>query len=149
MCEMRICPKRKIRYCHDMKYILPLKPMSVNQAWRGGARYKTEEYKQFGQDVGILLGKVEKVGGFVDVKFVFYLTRTTYGLSDVDNLLKCILDAMVYNGCIDDDRKIVKITAEKRVAEDYRIEVEIKKSDVQFEDHPNQKYKNIKKHRLP
>ena len=36
--------------------VIPLKPLSVNEAWQG-KRYKTKKYKQYCKDIAMLLPK--------------------------------------------------------------------------------------------
>lgn len=64
------------------------------------------------------------MSGKVAIKFDFYIT--SFGRSDVDNLLKPLIDIMVKKGVIDDDKKIVQILATKHNAFKPRIDIEIR-----------------------
>lgn len=99
------------------------KPFSVNKAWRGGARYRTNGYKDFEKEVLYQLPKVQ-IEGEVEIDFVFYVKN--YSRSDTSNLIKCLEDILVHGGMIEDDRKVVALTAKKIKSNKERIEVEIK-----------------------
>jgi Holliday junction resolvase RusA-like endonuclease len=105
-----------------MKIIIPIKALSVNKAFQG-RRFKTKEHKQYCQDVAVLLPKNERVHGFVDVHYKFFLVN--WQRTDGGNLEKCLTDILVTAGIIDDDRYIMKYTIEKFAALEDRIEVEI------------------------
>lgn len=102
--------------------IIPLKALSVNAAWQG-RRFKTKNYQQFERDMFMLMPKRKQTKGFVELHFKFYLTN--YGMTDVSNLIKCTEDIIVKAGWIEDDRKVVKLTAEKIRAEENGIEIHI------------------------
>lgn len=106
-----------------MKFLLPFKALSVNKAWRGGARYRTKDYIQFEKDLGHVLPK-EKVEGDVEVHYKFHLKN--YSRTDTSNLIKCLEDIIVKTGLIEDDRKVIYLTARKVKSEVDFIEVEIK-----------------------
>lgn len=96
---------------------LELKPLSVNEAWQG-RRYKTIAYKMFEEDALKLLRHKDKIEGEVEVYYTFGLKN--YGITDVDNLIKPLQDILVKAGYIEDDRKVVKVTAmKKRADEDF------------------------------
>lgn len=89
-----------------MKLEIPVKPLSVNDAYTG-RRFKTPEYKQFEID----LCKVVPVGkydqnykGDVYIFYVFYLSE--YGNSDAANMEKIITDFLVKRDHLNDDRYI-------------------------------------------
>ncbi len=70
---------------------IPIKPLSVNEAWQG-KRYKTNEYKKYEKAVLILLPKSVKIGKSklgIDIEYGF-----SNPLSDVDNPTKLLLDIM-------------------------------------------------------
>ena len=100
---------------------IEVKPMSVNQVWQG-RRFKTQAYKQYEQDCGWFI-KCPMIKGEVKVHYKFYIKH--FSISDVDNFIKPIQDILVKNGAIEDDRKIIKITAEKIKSENEYIEVEL------------------------
>lgn len=103
--------------------MIPLKPLSVNKAWRGGRRFRTKDYIQYEKDLLVLLPK-KHYAGEVEVHYKFHIKN--YGLTDVSNLIKCLEDIIVKAGCIEDDRKVVKISAEKIKSSEHYIEIEIK-----------------------
>lgn len=73
-----------------MNIILDIKPLSVNEAWKG-VRYKTDKYLSYQK---IMLYKL-KAGKFPDPPFFI---RYTFGLSnmaaDIDNPVKPITDIL-------------------------------------------------------
>jgi Holliday junction resolvase RusA-like endonuclease len=94
-----------------MNIRLNLRALSVNEAFQG-RRFKTKKHKQFEKDVSILLPKnIQTKKGYVNIHYRFYLQN--WKKTDVDNLLKPLTDVLVRNGVIEDDRKIIKIIAEK------------------------------------
>lgn len=98
-----------------------VKPLSVNAVWQG-RRFKTKAYKQYEQDCGWFL-KAPMIKGEVEVYYKFYIKN--YAMSDVDNFIKPLQDILVKNGLIEDDRKIVKVTAEKIKSVEEYTEIEI------------------------
>jgi len=111
------------------KYVIEIKPISVNQCWQG-RRFKTKKYKDWREEFCWLLisKKIKKIKGDVDVKVIYYIKH--YKTSDVDNFNKATLDALVESRVIEDDRFVQKICAIKKQVknkEDERIEFEIKK----------------------
>lgn len=103
--------------------IIPIKPLSVNQVWQG-RRFKTKAYKQFEQDCGWFI-KMPMIKGEVEIDYKFYIKH--FSTSDIDNFIKPFQDILVKNGAIEDDSKIIRITAEKIKSNEERIEVEINK----------------------
>jgi Holliday junction resolvase RusA-like endonuclease len=103
------------------KIVINEKPLSVNAAWQG-RRFKTVTYKNYEQTIYHLLPKV-KIKGEVEIHYTFYLKN--YSRTDIDNCVKCLQDVIVKKGIIEDDRKIVLFSAEKRKSKTDRIEVEI------------------------
>lgn len=104
---------------------IKLKPLSVNAAWQG-RRFKTPEYTMFRKEFALLNGTCKtKAVGPITLDITFTLTKKSFGLTDVDNLLKPTIDAIVECGCIADDRNIIELTARKRLGEDYEITFEI------------------------
>lgn len=98
---------------------LPLKPLSVNKAYRG-RRFASEELKQYKQDVGYLLNRFKPITGEIELDYKFYLEN--YSRTDVGNLEKPLTDILVETGLIPDDRHVKKITLEKFKGED-KIEI--------------------------
>jgi len=108
-----------------------IKPMSTNKAWQG-RRFKSEAYKDYVDDLSMLLlplkkHKVTSEKKDLIVTYNYYLSN--YALTDVGNLEKQLTDILVQSGFIPDDRYIKKLIQEKhRSKEDY-IEVDIKLYD--------------------
>ena len=112
---------------------LDIKPLSVNQVWRG-RRFKTPEYKQYEKDVSLLLcsqrllyknsSLKEDNKYYFEVSYIFYLRN--FHCFDIDNCIKPLQDILVKNGIIPDDRRIVKFTAQKIPSKIDRIEIGIK-----------------------
>jgi len=107
-----------------MNFEIDIKALSVNIAWQG-RRFKTKNYLNFETEILLLLPKHVKIKGEVEIHYTFYLKN--YALSDVDNLIKPLQDCLVKGGLIEDDRKIVFLSAEKRKSKRNYIEVEINK----------------------
>ena len=106
----------------DMKFTLPIKPLSINAAFQG-RRFKTKAHNQYCRDVALLLPKNQKICGYVDVKLTFCLKN--WKMTDADNLVKCLIDVIVSAGLIDDDRFIMRYAIEKKAAKEDSIEVDI------------------------
>ncbi len=106
-----------------MRIEIPVRALSVNEAW-AGRRFKSAKYKQFEKDIAkVLRHSKNTIKGEVEVHLTFYIKN--YAMSDVDNLIKETLDQITKYGYIEDDRKIVFLSAEKRKSAEERIEVEI------------------------
>ena len=110
---------------------LAIKPMSTNKAWRG-RRFKSEDYKDYIDDISILLLPLKKFkvnSGKEDLVVTYNYYLSNYALTDVGNLEKQLTDILVKEGFIPDDRYIKKLIQEKhRSKEDY-IEVDIQLYD--------------------
>lgn len=104
-----------------IKIQLPVCPLSINQAFQG-RRFMTRKCKLFCRDVLLLLPKL-KVGGYVTIKYIFYLRY--WKLSDIDNLVKVLQDCLVKKKIIDDDRYIMRMEVLKVPAKTDSIEIEI------------------------
>lgn len=105
---------------------IELKPLSVNQVWCG-KRFKTPIYKQYERDLSLLLSvtKCPFLIGYVELDVKFYIK--SFAISDVDNFLKPMIDIIVKNGLIQDDKFIKKITAEKFKSDYDYMEINLKK----------------------
>ena len=88
---------------------IPLKALSVNAAWQG-RRFKTKTYKDFETDCFKLIRGTPTKGN-VEIHYRFYLKN--HKATDIDNLIKPIQDILVKCGLIEDDRRIMRIVAEK------------------------------------
>jgi len=106
-----------------MQIKVNVKALSVNQVWCG-KRFKTAKYKQYEQDCGWFI-KMPMIKGEVKIDYKFYIKH--FSTSDIDNFIKPFQDILVKNGAIEDDSKILKITAEKIKSNEEYIEVEITK----------------------
>jgi len=120
-------------------YIAPV-PASRPRVTRWGAYYG-KKYTAFKNDMKELVVDMVKVDGLLSVSLVFWVPMAASwskkkkaandlqwctNNADIDNYIKAILDAM--NGyAYDDDRQVVRITAEKRWAVAGKIEVCIDK----------------------
>ena len=92
--------------------ISDFKPLSVNKAWQG-RRFKSKDYNNYEKEAMIILGRAKKtIDEFVEIEYVFHLKNCNR--TDIDNLIKPLQDIIVKCGYISDDRKIRKITAEKK-----------------------------------
>jgi len=79
--------------------VIPLKPLSVNEAWQG-KRYKTKAYKQYCKDVAMLLPKgIAIPKGKFGIRFHFYFSSPR---SDWDNPIKTTQDAICHTYGLDD-----------------------------------------------
>lgn len=87
--------------------LFDIKPLSVNQAWKG-KRFKTIDYKQYENDLTwlIMAAKIKPIKGPVKVKIIFHFKNN---LSDIDNCLKPLFDVFVKNKIIEDDRFIYQL----------------------------------------
>lgn len=94
-----------------MKTRLPIKPLSVNQAWQG-KRFKTPAYVKFQRDMLLLLPNVT-LESISEVRLHFGFSSK---LSDLDNAVKQSLDCIVKKYGID-DRYINKIVLTKEIVQ--------------------------------
>jgi Holliday junction resolvase RusA-like endonuclease len=88
-----------------MTYDLPL-PISVNELYYNkaeGGRAKTRRYKAWVHDAAMILlcQRARPVAGPVRVEILV----SDKCRADLDNTAKCVLDALVARGVIEDDRK--------------------------------------------
>lgn len=90
-----------------MKTVL-IKPLTVNQAWKG-RRFKTQKYKDFEEELCLLLPQLDIPDGELQVKYVFGVSSK---LSDWDNPIKPFQDVLQKKYGFD-DRRIVKAIVEK------------------------------------
>ena len=104
---------------------IPLKPLSVNDCWRGGRRFNTKEYIQYNRDCSWFLNsKIFYFKGEIEIIYKFYINN--YSRTDVGNLEKPLTDILVKNKVIADDRYVKRITLEKFKSKEEYIEIEIK-----------------------
>lgn len=111
-----------------MKITLDLKPLSLNNCFRG-RRFDTPQKKQYDRTLQLLLPKTVVPGEHYRVTFRFYLKRCFAG--DLDNLCKVLLDNIVDRGIIKNDRNVTEIHLYKFPAPKDRIEITVE--DVELE----------------
>jgi len=69
---------------------LPIKPMSVNEAWQG-KRFKTKRYKEYERSVCLILPKIKVPEGELQLELVFGFSSK---LADFDNPVKPFTDCL-------------------------------------------------------
>lgn len=87
-----------------------IKPLSVNQAFRG-RKYKTNEYKKYEIDVAMMIKKQKVPDGELFIKYKFGLSNRG---QDIDNCIKQFQDILSKKLGFNDNR-IYKIEAEKEI----------------------------------
>ena len=87
---------------------IDIKPLSVNEAWRG-RRFKRPEYKQYERDLGLLLPPMKIPKGKLVVHYVFGLSHKG---SDYDNCIKQFQD-IISKAYGFNDNRIYLATIEK------------------------------------
>ena len=88
---------------------IPIKPLSVNDAWQG-RRYKTKKYIKYEKDCNLMLPNYVKIPeGLLQIYLEFGLS--SFG-GDVDNPVKPITDILSKKYDFNDNR-IIKQTALK------------------------------------
>lgn len=103
--------------------LIDTKPLSVNQAWRSGPRYRSKEYLQYEKDVLKLLPKMGKVKGEFEIDITFYTKN--YKRCDADNIVKPLLDILKKAGMIEDDSKCVRLQVFKEKSDKNYLELDI------------------------
>ena len=105
---------------------LNIKPLSVNQAWKG-RRFKTSKYKSFELDMMVLLPKLD-----LQLKGDLYI-KISYGFSsklcDIDNPCKLVLDCLVKKYGFD-DRQVFKLHQEKEIVPKGKEYIKIKINEI-------------------
>lgn len=102
---------------------ISLKPISVNEAYRG-RRFVTPKLKTYKEALYFLLPRLEVPTGKISVKYIFGCSSKG---SDGDNLIKCFQDCIAKKYAFNDNR-IYKWEVEKvdvKKGEEY-IDFEIK-----------------------
>lgn len=101
-----------------------IKPLSVNDAWKG-RRYRTDKYKKFNCDVQLLLPPIkEYFQGKLKLSVCFGFSSRG---SDIDNPLKPFLDALQIRYGINDNQ-IYELNVIKKIVKkgndyiEYKIE---------------------------
>lgn len=86
--------------------------MSVNNAWRGGRRFRTKKYLQYERDLHIILPKTtEKYKGKLILEIEAGLSNTR---QDLDGILKCFIDILAKKYGFNDNQ-IYEIWATKTI----------------------------------
>lgn len=95
-----------------IEFVIPIPP-SVNHLFRttDGKRYKTSEYGDYVNLVMQQLVFVQKVPHLSGEVALFAEIRRFSSMSDLDNRLKGLIDAVVASRVIDDDKHIIEIGA--------------------------------------
>jgi len=70
--------------------ILDIKPLSVNQSWKG-RRFKTDLYRKYERDVCMILPRIKVPEGFLSLRLEFGFSNAA---SDIDNPVKPFIDCM-------------------------------------------------------
>lgn len=102
---------------------VPLKPISVNQAFRAIPRgnfctsIKSKEYRQFESNMLKLLPKKPMVKGEIAVTIEYYL-KNRYSVIDLDNLTKPVVDCLATAGYFENDKYITSLNLTKYKADE-------------------------------
>lgn len=70
---------------------LNIKPLSVNQAWRGGKRYRTNEYNNYKKTLELILPKLKIPEGKLEVYYKFGVSNPR---QDWDSAIKQFQDCL-------------------------------------------------------
>lgn len=87
-----------------------IKPMTINRAWKG-RRFKTDEYRSWRTEMFYTLPKIEVPDPPFKVSFEFGFSTKN---SDIDNPVKCCLDAIQDKYRIN-DRDVYRLEVEKKM----------------------------------
>jgi Holliday junction resolvase RusA-like endonuclease len=100
-------------------------PISINQMTKG-KKYHTDEYAGFLYTASLELKKQrqETLLGKLEISIILHLVRAS--TSDIDNRIKCILDACTYARVWNDDSQIYKMSVEKKKSKENMVEIVIK-----------------------
>lgn len=95
-----------------MNYTLQIKPLSVNEAFKG-KKYKTDKYDRFIHNMMLLLPYRITIPNRSNIKLAIQFGFSSKA-SDIDNCLKSFIDCLVKKyGC--DDRHIYEIHVFKEI----------------------------------
>jgi Holliday junction resolvase RusA-like endonuclease len=87
---------------------LNIKPLSVNEAWKG-RRFRTDKYNNYIRGVLLILPPLNVPNGELALDITFGLSS---GSADIDNPLKCFIDCLQKKYGFD-DKMIFKLVVEK------------------------------------
>lgn len=112
-----------------MEVVVKIKPLSVNQAWRG-RRWKTRDYSDYEKDLLLLLPKMNVPNGRLSIKLVFGLSSRS---GDLDNPVKPFVDVLQKKYGFD-DKVIYEMHVQKEIVSkgDEYIQFDIKCVRAQF-----------------
>jgi Holliday junction resolvase RusA-like endonuclease len=102
-------------------YKVKIKPLSVNEAFRG-RRFKTPKYQDYEQELMYILPKIKVGNTKLHLKLIFGLSNK---LADIDNPVKNFVDCLQKRYQFN-DKQIYKLEVEK---------IDVKKSEeyIEFE----------------
>ena len=103
---------------------IKIKPLSVNQAWRG-RRFKAEIYKEYEEELFLLLPKIKIPQGNLKLKIVFGLSNKA---SDVDNPVKPFVDILQKKYGFN-DKNIYRLDLEKIIVKKGKEYIEFEISE--------------------
>ena len=107
---------------NKMEHYLPVKGISINECFQG-RRFKTKKYNAFIEEMLYTMPKQKMIKGMVRIGIAFSLKSILR--SDLDNLLKPVIDCVVKKGWIEDDRFIQSIEAHKILGDKEEIRIKI------------------------
>ena len=103
---------------------IDIKPLSVNKCFQG-RRFRTKDYLSYEKELSLKLGKLEKIKGYITVVIELYLVNDKR--TDIDNVLKPLLDILTKKGAWEDDRKIRELHIYKYPSKKDRLNIVIEK----------------------
>ena len=104
--------KKSLKTAKKGNVLLSVKPLSVNQAWKG-RRFKTDKYKEYEKEVLIKLPKNLYIPKKICLKIEFGFSNVQ---SDLDNPVKCLQDILQHKyGFNDSD--IYELQVKKTIVE--------------------------------
>ena len=90
--------------------LINIKPLSVNQAWKG-RRFKTKAYDKYIKDMMSILPKLKTPVGKIELEITFGLSSRA---ADIDNPLKCFIDCLQKKYKFD-DKMIYRLIVNKEI----------------------------------
>lgn len=93
---------------NNMKATINIKPLSVNQAWRG-RRFKTDKYESYERECLLLLKATSVPAPPYELRLSFGFSNY---LSDIDNPMKPFIDILQKKFSFD-DRDILRVVVDK------------------------------------
>ncbi len=107
---------------------IDIKPLSVNQAWKG-RRFKTKAYDKYIRDVMHLLSPLKVSNDKLELEITFGLSNRA---ADIDNPLKCFIDVLQkkYNF---DDKMIYRLIVNKSITKKGGEFIEFKLKELNHE----------------